>query len=163
MLETIREYALEQLEEASEDDTIRRRHAYWYLDFAEQHLPLTVILPAKEHVSTVARELDNVGSALAVLADLDPDAEPRSFAQRSRRRGRRSRPGSSWLSRSGFGPPRPGSRLRRSPGGGRVSLAQRRARKGARGAYARPVAQPLARGDAAELGSELRGNNSRPG
>jgi predicted ATPase len=80
MLETIREYALEQLEEAGEDDEIRRRHAYWYLAFAEQHLPLTVILPAKEHVSTVARELDNVRSALAALADVDPDAELRLAA-----------------------------------------------------------------------------------
>jgi tetratricopeptide (TPR) repeat protein len=80
MLETIREYALEQLEEADEDEEIRRRHAYWYLAFAEQLLPLTVVLPPKEHVTTVARELDNVRSALAALADVDPDAELRLAA-----------------------------------------------------------------------------------
>lgn len=39
-------------------------------------------MPAKEHVSTVARELDNVRRALAALADVDPDAELRLAACR---------------------------------------------------------------------------------
>ena len=36
MLETIREYALEQLEAAGEADELRRLHARWYADVAEQ-------------------------------------------------------------------------------------------------------------------------------
>jgi len=36
MLETIREYAREKLEEAGEGDALRRRHAIHYLDLAEQ-------------------------------------------------------------------------------------------------------------------------------
>ncbi|MCC6174425.1 MAG: adenylate/guanylate cyclase domain-containing protein [Chloroflexi bacterium] len=36
MLETIREYALDQLEARGETTTIRRCHRDWYLDFAEQ-------------------------------------------------------------------------------------------------------------------------------
>src|SRR5205807_1864489 len=39
MLETIREFALEQLLEVGEEDEQRRRHAGWYTDLAEQKAP----------------------------------------------------------------------------------------------------------------------------
>jgi predicted ATPase/transcriptional regulator with XRE-family HTH domain len=36
MLETIREYALEQLEESGEGEEVREQHAGWYLEFAQR-------------------------------------------------------------------------------------------------------------------------------
>jgi predicted ATPase len=39
MLETIREYAVEQVEALGEGDELRRRHAEWFLDLAEEAEP----------------------------------------------------------------------------------------------------------------------------
>jgi non-specific serine/threonine protein kinase len=39
LLETIREYALERLEAAGETEAVRRRHALWFRDLAEQAAP----------------------------------------------------------------------------------------------------------------------------
>ena len=39
MLETIRDYALERLGESGETDALRRRHAEWFLAFAERAEP----------------------------------------------------------------------------------------------------------------------------
>jgi len=69
MLATIREYALEQLEEAGETDDARRRHATYYLALAEDAqthfhdagLPLALDL--------LDAELDNLRAALAWCAE----------------------------------------------------------------------------------------------
>jgi predicted ATPase/DNA-binding NarL/FixJ family response regulator len=64
MLEPIREYALERLAEAGESDTVRQRHAAYYLALAEQAAP--AVLPLFEETAwrRVEAEHENV---LAVL------------------------------------------------------------------------------------------------
>jgi predicted ATPase/transcriptional regulator with XRE-family HTH domain len=65
MLETIREYASEQAEEAGETEMLRRRHAEYYLALAED---LGVALRGPEQAATLARldrEHDNVRAVLA--------------------------------------------------------------------------------------------------
>jgi non-specific serine/threonine protein kinase len=65
MLETVREYALEQLEESGEPETIRLRHASYFLSVAETADPL---LRGREQSAWVARlelERDNLRAALA--------------------------------------------------------------------------------------------------
>ena len=65
MLETVREYALEQLEASGEAESIRRRHATYFVEVAETADPL---LRGREQATWVARlelERDNLRSALA--------------------------------------------------------------------------------------------------
>jgi predicted ATPase/class 3 adenylate cyclase len=80
MLETIREYALERLEQAGDLDDARRRHARYYADIAEQaHGQLY----GPAHLAALDRleaEHDNLRAALAwsldtPAADLDGDHE----------------------------------------------------------------------------------------
>jgi len=61
MLETIREYATERLDESSEADDLRRRHAEFFLNFAEEG---TFILMDSTWADRVDSELDNVRGAL---------------------------------------------------------------------------------------------------
>lgn len=64
MLQTIREYALEKLEESGELNVLRRRHALHFTEFVEQASPH---LKGSEQVSWVARmeaEHDNIRAAL---------------------------------------------------------------------------------------------------
>jgi predicted ATPase/class 3 adenylate cyclase len=69
MLETIREYALERLEESRERDQVRRRHMDFFLEFAEQEGPDI------EHQSSVELKMesehDNVRAALQFARELD--------------------------------------------------------------------------------------------
>ena len=65
MLETIREYALERLAEAGEEEQARRRHAEYYAAFAEQ---ATQQLNGREHLAWLDRleaEHDNLRAALS--------------------------------------------------------------------------------------------------
>ena len=65
MLETIREYGLDQLAASEEAESIRRRHAHFYMDLAETLEP-ALLGPSRE--STLARltgELDNLRAAMA--------------------------------------------------------------------------------------------------
>jgi predicted ATPase/class 3 adenylate cyclase len=65
MLETIREYALERLAEAGEEEQARRRHAEHYAAFAEQ---ATQQLNGREHLAWLDRleaEHDNLRAALS--------------------------------------------------------------------------------------------------
>jgi predicted ATPase len=61
MLETIREYATEKLEESSEAEGLRRRHAELFLNFAEEG---TFVLMDSTWADRVDSELDNVRGAL---------------------------------------------------------------------------------------------------
>jgi predicted ATPase/class 3 adenylate cyclase len=73
MLETIREYALEQLEESGEEHAIRRRHATFCIQLAE-----TTDLNSSEQRDLPARlaaEQDNVRSALAWSVSPQGDSE----------------------------------------------------------------------------------------
>jgi tetratricopeptide (TPR) repeat protein len=76
MLETIREYAVEQLEREprpegarqEEADAIRRRHAAYYLAFAEEAEPQLTGPEREAWVGRLVREHDNLRAALRWLA-----------------------------------------------------------------------------------------------
>jgi predicted ATPase len=65
MLETIREYATEKLEESGDEGALRRRHAEHFLDLAEEG---TFIVMDASWVDRVDADLDNVRSALDFAA-----------------------------------------------------------------------------------------------
>jgi predicted ATPase/class 3 adenylate cyclase/DNA-binding XRE family transcriptional regulator len=65
MLETIREYALEQLTASGQADTIRHRHAAYFLALAEAGAPAFVGVPEKAWLDQIAAEHDNLRAALA--------------------------------------------------------------------------------------------------
>ncbi|MGH2351377.1 MAG: helix-turn-helix transcriptional regulator, partial [Chloroflexota bacterium] len=79
MLETIREYALERLEESGEADTLRRRHAAFYLElaveasgfvgglFADEAPPLSELGEQVAWLDRLQREHDNFRTALRWL------------------------------------------------------------------------------------------------
>ena len=69
MLETIREYATEQLEARGEGEGMRRAHAQYYLELAEEAQPQ---LRGPQQVTWLARlegDLDNLRAALGWLLD----------------------------------------------------------------------------------------------
>jgi tetratricopeptide (TPR) repeat protein len=71
MLETIREYATERLEESGEAEELELRHAEYFLAFAEEaepHLEDEVLGGGGEWLDRLDRELDNLRSALDRLA-----------------------------------------------------------------------------------------------
>jgi predicted ATPase len=64
MLETIREYALEQLEASGELEVIRRRHAICYLELAERAAPKLLGQHQVEWLARIDAEYANLRSAL---------------------------------------------------------------------------------------------------
>jgi predicted ATPase/class 3 adenylate cyclase len=68
MLETIREFARERLQESGEAPTLWRRHAEWLLDVAGS-LPRDAEIP-REWIDTLEAEHDNVRAALERLDEL---------------------------------------------------------------------------------------------
>ena len=80
MLETIREFAVERLEESAEGEEIQRRHAWYFLELFESHddarRKRLETLP--EYVALVRSEQDNAGRALAWFrARNDPEETAR--------------------------------------------------------------------------------------
>jgi predicted ATPase/DNA-binding CsgD family transcriptional regulator len=74
MLETIREYGLERLVAAGEEEETRRRHATWYLEAAEAFWPtLQRQLDPTQAISHLAPEHDNLRAALAWLDSTGDD------------------------------------------------------------------------------------------
>ena len=69
MFETIREYGLERLEESSEADTARRRHAEYYLTAAEASVEGLEGPSPVEWLDRLEAELDNFRAALAWSLD----------------------------------------------------------------------------------------------
>src|SRR5688572_24632172 len=67
MLETVREYALERLEQRGEADALRGRHAVYYRALAEQAEPELDGPRRAAWYDRLERELDNVRAALAWL------------------------------------------------------------------------------------------------
>jgi predicted ATPase/DNA-binding XRE family transcriptional regulator len=65
MLETVREFALEQLQASGEEATIRMRHATWCLALAEQTAPLLRGSGARAGFPGLEREHGNLRAALA--------------------------------------------------------------------------------------------------
>ncbi len=66
MLETIREYALERLEESPAAEDLRRRHAEFFLEVAESaNLNSGKLLPGGQRLDIAIAEQDNLRGALA--------------------------------------------------------------------------------------------------
>jgi predicted ATPase/DNA-binding CsgD family transcriptional regulator len=75
MLETVREYGLEQLEASGEGDEARQRHANWCLGLAERNWEAVVLGPIRAAwLNRLTTEHDNLRAALARL-ELEGDAE----------------------------------------------------------------------------------------
>ena len=64
MLETIREFAVERLEDAGEAEAQRRAHARYFVELAERMEPLLVGATQKECIDRLEREHDNLRAAL---------------------------------------------------------------------------------------------------
>jgi predicted ATPase len=64
MLETIREYAMEQLEASAEAEPVRRRHAAHYLALAEEAEPKLHSAAQQDWLGRLEREHDNLRAAL---------------------------------------------------------------------------------------------------
>jgi predicted ATPase len=69
MLETIREYATEQLVTSGETEALRRRHAEYFLALAEQAGPQLQGPEQAIWLDRIARELDNLRAALGWAAE----------------------------------------------------------------------------------------------
>ena len=74
LLETVRQYALERLEEAGERSAFERRHRDWYLALAESDPTPAGDLPAQTTLRGLDRERDNLRAALASALVADPQA-----------------------------------------------------------------------------------------
>lgn len=64
MLETIREYALEQLRATGEEGQTMERHATWFLELAERAAPLLTGTERGSWLDQLGRDLDNLRTAL---------------------------------------------------------------------------------------------------
>ena len=72
LLETVRQYAAERLDEAGEREVFERRHRDWYIELAESDPTPAGDLPARDRLRRLDLERDNLRAALAsALAD-DP-------------------------------------------------------------------------------------------
>jgi predicted ATPase/DNA-binding XRE family transcriptional regulator len=80
MLETIREYGLEQLAAAGDATAIRDRHAAYYMALAETTAPLLSGPAQREGLARLEQEHDNLRAALAWLAHRDQTARLRLAA-----------------------------------------------------------------------------------
>jgi predicted ATPase/class 3 adenylate cyclase len=69
MLETIREYALEALEERGETEEVRDRHLDYFLAMVEEAEPNLTGADQREWYDRLAVEHDNVGEALSYACD----------------------------------------------------------------------------------------------
>ncbi len=78
MLETIREYASERLEESGEADELRRRHAEHFLDLAEEAAPHLV--RGVDWLDRLDAELDNIRAGLDFATKAEPQRALRAVA-----------------------------------------------------------------------------------
>jgi predicted ATPase/DNA-binding SARP family transcriptional activator len=69
MFETIREYALERLAARGDGDDVRRRHAGFYLELAEEAEPGLLGPQQREWLERLDAELDNIRAALTWSVD----------------------------------------------------------------------------------------------
>jgi predicted ATPase/DNA-binding SARP family transcriptional activator len=73
MLETLREFAAEQLDEAGEADAVRSRHAAYYLELVERNEPEFTGADQAATLDRVAIEHDNLRTALDYLLGAKPE------------------------------------------------------------------------------------------
>src|SRR6476659_9809959 len=74
LLETVRQYAAEQLVEAGERETFERRHRERYVELAESDPTPAGDLPARERLRRLDLERENLRAALASALANDPQA-----------------------------------------------------------------------------------------
>ena len=74
MLEVVREYALERLEESGEADTVRERHALCYLALGESAEPELESARAAKWLERLEEEHDNLRAALRWFIENDVEA-----------------------------------------------------------------------------------------
>ncbi len=74
LLETVRQYAVERLEEAGERSAFERRHRNWYVALAEADPTPAGDLPVRITLRDLDRERDNLRAALASALVADPQA-----------------------------------------------------------------------------------------
>ncbi|MFN8490698.1 MAG: tetratricopeptide repeat protein [Caldilineaceae bacterium] len=74
LLETLREYALEQFTDTAALETMRRRHAEYFLNLAEQAEPAWTSAAQQPWLARLEREQANLRSALAYVT-VSPDRE----------------------------------------------------------------------------------------
>jgi predicted ATPase len=74
LLETIRQYSIEQLGAAGELDTVRDRHARFYLDAALRECTGMMTGPERPHIEVLGRIEDNLRVALECLLQNAPRA-----------------------------------------------------------------------------------------
>ncbi|MGE5407194.1 MAG: BTAD domain-containing putative transcriptional regulator [Syntrophothermus sp.] len=72
LLETVRQYSRERLEEVGEAEAFERRHREWYLDLAESDPTPEGDLPAGDRLHLLDLERDNLRAALASAMEADP-------------------------------------------------------------------------------------------
>jgi non-specific serine/threonine protein kinase len=70
-LETLRQYALEELRNAGEEGRLRRRHCEWFVDLAERAEPELVGPHQATWLERLEREHDNLRAALRWAVDND--------------------------------------------------------------------------------------------
>jgi predicted ATPase len=80
LLETVRQYAAEQLEEAGEREAFERRHRDWYVELAESDPTPAGDLPAQDRLRRLDLERDNLRAALATALAADPQVALRLVA-----------------------------------------------------------------------------------
>jgi predicted ATPase len=100
LLETIREFAVERLDESGEAPALRRRHAEWCAEFLESIAPRARLRPGE--VRAAAPEVDNILSALewaAEAREVDLGLRICGSAWRVWERGQRLRDGLAWTQR----------------------------------------------------------------
>jgi predicted ATPase/class 3 adenylate cyclase len=73
MLETIREYSLERLTSSGEADSLRRRHAEFFLELARSDEQEAEAQPATVWVGHLQNERDNLRAALRWVIDDEPE------------------------------------------------------------------------------------------
>jgi predicted ATPase/DNA-binding SARP family transcriptional activator len=72
LLETVRQYAAEQLREVGERKSFERRHRDWYIELAESDPTPAGDLPARDRLRRLDLERDNLRAALASALANDP-------------------------------------------------------------------------------------------
>jgi predicted ATPase len=72
LLETVRQYAAERLQQADEREACERRHRDWYIELAESDPTPAGDLPASDRLQRLDLERDNLRAALASALANDP-------------------------------------------------------------------------------------------
>jgi predicted ATPase/transcriptional regulator with XRE-family HTH domain len=125
ILQTIREWALEELATSGEEETIRARHAAWAVTLAEQAEPHLFGVHQADRLSRLCREQGNLAAAIEWGLDHDRDAAIRlagALADYWYWRGQIAE-GAEWLRRALDGAPmRNGSRVKALVGASTLTL-----------------------------------------